>query len=160
MRDEAVLDAGPIIHLDQIERLELLKVIERRYTTHEIENEAGKETVEDSGTETRDLSGEAKDEAKYLGDRYNLEMGEATALALCKQENIPLLLTDDLEARSTAKKLGIEPHGTVGIAVRAYSSGKIGREEAVKTIEELKNKSSLFITSDLVRWAKNQIRNH
>jgi len=158
--NKSVLDAGPIIHLNQIEQLELLEIIDNRYTTQKVAEEVGKEIIEDSGAEINGLSGEAKDESKYLSNKYNLELGESTALALCKQENIKLLLTDDLEARSTAKKLEIEPHGTVGIAVKAYSTGKIGREKAVKTIEGLNKESSLFITSDLVRWAKNHIRNH
>jgi len=158
--NEVVLDAGPIIHLNQIEKLEILEIIDNRYTTKEVAEEVNKEIIEDSGTEIKNLSGEAKDKAKYLSNKYNLELGESTALALCEQENTQLFLTDDLEARSTAKKLEIEPHGTVGIVVKSYSIGKITQKEAVKIIEDLNKKSSLFITSDLVKWAKKQIRNH
>ena len=39
-------------------------------------------------------------------EKYKIHLGEATGIALCKQEGIKLFFTDDLNARETAKIIG------------------------------------------------------
>lgn len=158
MIDEAVLDAGPIIHLNQIERLDVLEVIDNRATTEEVEEEVGREIVNNSGLNVMELSPESEDRAKHLSNKYNIELGESTTISLCSQEDINLIFTDDLDARRTAKRLQIDAHGTLAIVTRAYSEDILSRSEAIDTIEELRKESSLFLTSDLVKWAKEKIR--
>ena len=158
MIDEAVLDAGPIIHLNQIERLDVLEVIENKATTEEVKKEVGQEIVEKSGLNVLELSPESKDRAKHLSNKYNIELGESTTISLCDQEDIDLILTDDLDARDTAKRLQIDAHGTLALVTRAYSEDILSQAEAIDTVEELRKDSSLFLTSDLVKWAKEKIR--
>ncbi len=160
MIDEAVLDAGPVIHLEQIESLELLDFIGKMYVSGEVADEIGKGITEQINVVEKPLEGEAKDNAKYLSNKYNIELGEATAISLCQQKGVKILFTDDLNARKVAERVGLEPHGTLAIVTRAYSEGIIEEEKAKTVIEQLRKDSRLFLTSDLVRWAKERIEKH
>lgn len=84
-----------------------------------------------------------------------VDMGEAEAIALASEKNC-LLISDDKQARSAAKQLGVAVIGTVGILIRAKQNGIISeikpilknleindffisralREEALKIAEE------------------------
>lgn len=154
---KAVLDAGPFIHLEQVESLHVLDLLDEKIVSQTVKSEIGSETFGNIEAEIRNLEGEGKDKAKYLTNRYGIELGEATALVLCQQLNEDLFLTDDLDARDVANKLDLEPHGTLGIVTRAYSEDLISEQEAKVMVRELQDESSLFITSDLVEWAKDKI---
>ena len=153
---KVVLDAGPIIHLEQIEALHVLNFIDNKVICPTVESEVD-EPSQRLDFDIRKLNGESKDKAKYFMNRYDIEMGEASALALCQQEEIQLLLTDDLDARDAARKLELEPHGTLGIITKAYTKQIISKTEAKNLIKSLRDNSSLYITSDLVQWAVNRI---
>ena len=62
-------------------------------------------------------------------------------------------ITDDLEARVTAKHFGIEVHGTIGILLRAYREKLLSRDDVIVGMFALYDRSSLFVTKDLVKWA-------
>lgn len=158
MIDEAVLEAGPIIHLNQIGRLDVLDVIENKATTEEVRKEVRQEIIEKSGLSVLGLSPESKDRAKHLSNKYSIELGESTTISLCDQEDIDLIFTDDLDARDAAKRLQIDAHGTLALVTRAYSEEILSQAEVLEAIEELRKDSSLFLTSDLVKWAKEKIR--
>lgn len=53
-----------------------------------------------------------------------VDAGEAEAIALASAENC-LLITDDKQARSTAKRLGVKVIGTIGVLLRAKQHGII-----------------------------------
>lgn len=156
MIEKAVFDTGPLIHLNQIESLELLDLFDLILVTEEVADEFGKKLPEN--TETVRLEPEAKDHTKYLADKHGIEMGEASSIALCSQEKIKLIFTDDLEARQVAKQLEFEPHGTLAIVSRAYTENLIDQKEAEQTVEKLYKDSSLFITRDLVNWTLDKIQ--
>lgn len=54
-----------------------------------------------------------------------VDRGEAEAVALAQAEPGSLLLTDDRKARKTAKDLGIQVQGTLGILARAKRQGVV-----------------------------------
>lgn len=155
---KAVLDAGPIIHLEQIDRLELLEVISSSYITEEVRDEVGKAIIQKTDLEVKDLEASSKDRAKHLSSKHGIELGESTAIALGKQLGLNYIFTDDLDARKTAEKVNLEPHGTLALITKAYSKNIIDREEAEKIVDSLYRDSSLFITKDLVKWTKEQIK--
>ncbi len=53
-----------------------------------------------------------------------VDAGEAEAIALASEKNC-LLISDDKQARSAAKRLGVAVIGTVGVLIRAKQNGII-----------------------------------
>jgi len=159
-RIETVFDAGPFIHLQEIKQLALAAQFKKILTTPEILEECKRiETVikELKNVQERRLTAGSKDLAKLLLEKYDLDLGEATGIALCKQEKIKFFFTDDLEAKGTAQMLGFESHGTIAIILRAYREKIFSKEESKKVIEKLYQHSTLFFTKDLLDWTLKEI---
>ena len=72
-------------------------------------------------------------------------------------ENIRTFFTDDLGARDVAKEQDLEAHGILALVSRAYREGLLTEKQALAFIDLLYNKSSLYLTKDLVDYAKNEI---
>jgi len=108
----------------------------------------------------RDLEKVSKDLATLLMEEFGIGPGEATAIALARQEGIRLLFTDDLDAREVARQYGLEPHGTLAMVVRAFREKVLSREDAIKCVGKLSSASTLYLTSDLVHWTRKQIEAH
>lgn len=155
---KAVLDSGPVIHLEQIDRLEILEVMQTGHITEEVRGEVGPQIVQKTDLKVKELKASSKDRAKHLSTKHGIELGESTAIALGKQLGLKLVFTDDLDARKTAENTGLEPHGTLALVTKAYSKDKVGRKEAENIVDSLYRDSSLFITKDLVQWTKKQIK--
>ena len=160
---QAIFDAGPFIHLEEIKEINLLSLFQQILTTKEILSECNRmlsEIKKLKNVEEKKLTGKSKDMAKYLTGRYGLDLGEATGIALCNQELIKLFFTDDLEARRVAKNLGFEPHGTIAIILRSFKEKKLNKKEAKELIQKLYSQSSLFLTSDLKEWTMKEINKY
>ena len=162
--ERAVSNSGPLIHLTQIKSFNVLGIIKRIYIPQEVFDEVcsfglpGKKEVRESKLiKVKDLHPQSKDLAKLISERYSLGLGEAASLALAKQENIDLFLTDDLAARIVAKRLRIRPHGTIGIILKAFRLGIVNKETTLKMIKDLHTTSSLFLTSELVRYILKEV---
>jgi predicted nucleic acid-binding protein len=91
---------------------------------------------------------EYDDESTYP----HLDPGETAALVLCSDIG-GVLLTDDLEARHTAKDENIEVHGSVGVILYAYSHGELSEREAQRVLRALKQETNLYLSSPLVEHA-------
>ncbi len=152
---KAVSNAGPLIHLAEVEALKALGI----FTEVAIPPEVDKETSKIKKTKIRvvQLSGEAKNMAKMLMIKYNIDLGEAEAIALAASTGTKTFLTDDLAARDAAKTQGLEPHGTLGIITRAFREKIINKAEAIEKTEALHKNSTLFLTKDLIDWIKREI---
>ena len=98
-----------------------------------------------------------KDRVKILTNQENLDLGEAFAIVLAMQEKTDCFLTDDLDARNVAIKYNMEVHGTIGIILRAFRNKIIDKKMTIEKVNELYNKSSLFITRDLVQQVINAV---
>ncbi len=155
--DRAVFDAGPFIHLLEIEGVSLFGLFNSIQTTEEIVNECKPKLLQFPNVTLTFLSGQSKDFAKYLIEQHSLDMGEATTLALCRQEKIKLFFTDDLEARHVANSLGFEAHGSISIILRAFRENIISKQEAKEKVNQLYTQSSLFLTKNLVNWILKEI---
>lgn len=156
-RDRAVSNTGPILHLFEIQALNALKL----FRIH-IPEEVGRELKKLTGKhfDTIMLKPKYKDISKMLSNEYFLDVGESEAIALALQEGINLFFTDDIDARELGKKYNLEVHGTLGILLRAYAEGIFTRDEAAEKVIALYKKSSLFITSDLVKWTIDKIKEY
>ncbi|MBI5391063.1 nucleic acid-binding protein [Candidatus Woesearchaeota archaeon] len=156
----AVVDTGPLIHLAELQQSNILHtLIGQTLTTPEVFDEVipSQQKLYRKILLLKTLSGDGKNAAAFLVLHYELQLAEATALILAKEEKVKLFLTDDLDARTVAKRLGLEPHGTIGIIVRAYRERLLSRDEAINKVSALQE-TSLFITKDLIMWAIEKIR--
>ena len=155
MENKSVFDAGPFIHLHEIGQLNLLHLFEKDLTTSEIVGECHRIKpiiLKIKNVEEKNLTPQSKDFTRYLVEKYGLDLGESTGIALCKQERIELFFTDDLEAKEAAIHLGFGAHGTIAIIMRGFRNGLLTRKEAIELLNLLYEKSTLFLTKDLKDW--------
>jgi predicted nucleic acid-binding protein len=76
-----------------------------------------------------------------------IDWGEASAIALAKEMEAPLLLLDDLKARKLAVKLNLKITGTLGVIHKAK---QIGVLENVKTIIEKLQATNFRISENII----------
>ena len=147
---EAAFDAGPLIHLFEIDGFSLLNLFGSIYITEEVNQETSWIKKPNNIVKKINLNKKSKDFSKALILDYDVDLGEATAIALAKQVNLSLFFTDDLLAREISKQFGLEPHGTIAIIIRCYKVNMISKDKTIDYLKKLKEKSSLFITSDII----------
>jgi len=154
----AVSDSGPIIHLSEIDAAKAFNIFKELVIPNEVSRETKNFRI--PSIRIMQLNQKHKDITKFLAVSYNLDLGEAEAISLCMQENIKILFTDDLEARTIAKYYKLEVHGTIGILVKSFRAGIFTEKEVIAKLELLRIKSSLFLTKDLLNWSIKQIKEH
>jgi len=71
------------------------------------------------------------------GENKPLHRAEAEALAIAKELD-GILIADDHAARSTAKLMQVECHGTGYLLGRMYQEGEIPRDEATRKLTEMR----------------------
>ena len=146
VRITVVLDAGPIIHLDQIDSLELLSAFDKLILPEKVHEEV---SAGDMPSEMEKLELE-RVEAEDTEDFDNLDEGESSGLSIARNIDDVVFLTDDLEARQRAKELGIEVHGSVGVVAFGFRRGKLDFDEAADKMRALQEETDLFITDAVV----------
>lgn len=161
----AVVDAGPLIHLFEIDCIHLLN----NFPIFHIPDAVWREAVahnrlpENSitaipGCQRHAIPSHAIAKFKNENHLEELHDGEQECLYLCRQMNISILLTDDLAVRDAAKRLNVTPVGSLGIIVKAYQLGRIAIEDAELHLGALYDISSLFVTREIVDLAIEQLR--
>ena len=151
MESSAVSNTGPILHLNEINLKEALDIFSSVSIPREVAEELRKNKVESSNKlKIINLKPESKNIVRILTNQRDLDLGESCAIALALQEKTNYFLTDDLDARSVAIEYNLEVHGTVGIILRAFRDKIINKKIAIEKVYELYEKSSLFITRDLI----------
>ncbi len=151
----AVSDAGPLIHLGEINSLELLDAFDRLYIPETVIEELERGGVPE-GFET--LSFERIETDKLYPESAELDPGERAVLAVA-DECDAVLLTDDLAARETALEHNIEVHGSLGVIAIAYARDLVDREKAVTSMRALQRETSLFVTETIVERAIRKLEN-
>jgi len=76
-----------------------------------------------------------------------LDSGEAAAIALAIELGIPHILIDEADGRATAKTMGLQPTGVLGILLRAKNEGKI--ISLLDELLKLRHESGFFIAEAL-----------
>jgi len=151
----AVLDAGPLIHLDEIESLHLLSgfrqillppIVEREATRHrpgiKLDSVPSLLRVAPDAIIARSLRAIAGD--------FGLHAGELEALAVLKERAGDFLLSDDTAARAMAEAMGFEVRGTVGLILRAWARAQIAKPEARQLLSALPQKSTLHLRREFL----------
>lgn len=160
----AVTDAGPLIHLAEINCFPLLSIFESLHIPDAVWSETvecGRTPREDflklSNVERHNLSQSDVTQFVENNNLKDLHSGERECLYLCNQIDVSILLTDDLAVREAAKRLKMIPVGSLGIVAKAYHLGRIPQVEAECHIADLYDVSSLFVTRSIVEMAIEQI---
>ena len=141
----AIADTGPIIHLDEIDALQLLSVVDTLLIPQTVYEEPNVGTVPPTLNDIEYQLVEA--DANRL--TVDLDPGETAALSVASEQSA-VLLTDDLAARDAAESLEVEVHGSIGVIVLAYTRDEITKLKAGDLIRALQTETSLFITDAVV----------
>lgn len=153
-RAVVIADAGPIIHLDELNNLDLLadfdKVIVPDTVWNEVEQHRPQALVGSEVKFIRQRAVHFSAEVDALTPFYTLHAGEQEALHLCFEFNNSLLLTDDTAARLAAKNLGVAAHGTLGVLVRAIRQQTRSKSDVLKLLRSIPTQTTLHIRAALL----------
>jgi predicted nucleic acid-binding protein len=150
-----VTDAGPLIHLDELDALDLLngfaEVLVPDAVWREVEHHRP-QALRHTGVRltARTVQLVASPAIDALAPIYALHSGEREALALCLENPSCILLTDDTAARMAAGSLGIVAHGTLGVLIRAVRRGQRTREEVLQLLASIPARTTLHIRPALL----------
>ena len=142
----AVSDAGPLIHLAEIDSLELLSAFDTLLIPETVYEEVEAGGVPDG---ISDLSYELVEADERSVESEELDAGERAALAVAREHEV-ILLTDDLAAREVASDVDVEVHGSLGVIVLGYGRGLLDRGAAASRMRALQRETSLFVTEAVV----------
>lgn len=159
-----VCDAGPIIHLDELDCLDLLTDFQEILISDTIWKEIKRYRPLD--LKRSDLSFTLSP-VKYpiseilltICRIFSLDAGETEALAIMENNPNTVFLTDDASARLVAKQMGFKVHGTIGILVRSIRRGQMKPEEVISIIKKIPIKSTLHIKPSLIEEVISRIKN-
>jgi len=130
MHNIVISDTSCIIIFHKIGELDLLqKVYDSVSTTPEVAQEFS-DILPDW---IKIVSVKDKKYQKFL--ETQVDLGEASAIALAKEMDSPLLLLDDLKARKLAAKLNLRFTGTLGVINKAKQIGVLSKVRPI--IEKL-----------------------
>lgn len=158
-----VCDAGPIIHLDELGCLHLMKDFDEVLVPDAVRREVLKH---------RDITFEGVDVKwvcishkppleEALGTMcrvFSLDEGEVEALAILKKQSRLTFLTDDAAARLVAARLGFSVHGTIGVLVRAVRRNLMNPKQVLDALNRIPSESSLHIKLSLLREVISNVR--
>src|SRR3989344_683886 len=159
MENEAVFDAGPLIHLSEISLIHIINLFRKVLISPEVKKEVSRYFSDLDFVSVKNLNSRSKDIVSFLISKFSLDLGEAEAIALCLQEKVNFFLTDDLDARLVGGQYGLEVHGTLGILTRAFREGRISKKIVIEKINELYEKSSFFLTKQIVEQVIAEVEN-
>lgn len=151
---EAVLDAGPLIHLAELEALDTLVDFSMLFVPMAVKEEV--ECHEPRALKHPDLSLQyvfappPLPSLLAMGRALALDKGEMEALSLMDLHPKAIFLTDDSAARLAAEHLGIKAHGTIGILIRSVGKGHRTERDVIALLRGLRSRSTLYIRPSLL----------
>ena len=150
-----ILDAGPLIHLDELGQLRLLEGFAEILVPSVVWAEACSHRpllslAQIPGAQILDPLEPAPARLQSAPLFSDLHPGERAALALLLERPDGMLLTDDDAARRSAETLGLGVTGTLGILLRGVRRGQLNREEASGILRDIRAQSSLHASRALI----------
>lgn len=151
-----VADTGPVLHFAEAGSVELLSFLGEIALPPAVHEELCRQRVPIKLPAafrilpvTDHHLGEAEDWCKAgLVDR-----GEAHAIALARQLQAEIFLTDDAAARLLATTLGLQARGSLGVILWLAGQQKVSRAEASRHLENLAH-TSLWVSSRVLEEAR------
>lgn len=148
-----VLDAGPLIHLDELKCLDLLADFPSALVPDEVWNEVRRHRPQALDNPPFKLERRtvppAPPNLATLFKAFSLGAGEQSALVCLNATFDAILLTDDAAARLVAQALHLRAHGTIGILLRSIRRRRRSRAEILDLLHRLPDISTLHLRSTL-----------
>ena len=151
---DAIVDAGPLIHLAELDALAVLNDFALLYITNAVWDEVAKHQPKALSSAMLHLEHTAAPapsaELRTLAQGLVLDRGEIESLALMESHPLALFLTDDAAARLAAEQRGYRVHGTLGLLVRSVRKNLISKQNALQLIRSIPQRSTLHIRQNLL----------
>ncbi len=151
---EAVLDAGPLIHLSELDALDVLGDVDVLYVPDAVWEEVGKnqpQSLHYPGLHLQRVAVLTPSEELLTWARaLALDRGEIEALSLMETHPNAIFLTDDAAARLAAEERGYRVHGTIGLLIRSVRRGHRQAQAVLALLRTLPQRSTLFIRPGLL----------
>lgn len=148
---EAIADAGPILHLHEIEQVRCLSIFDRLLIPDLVEQELRDLQLDPAqlGITVTTLNVPKAEWNSVINETHKPIIHPADAqifiLARSREFREPVL-TDDLALRKRLENEGATVVGTVGILVRAYSTERLRRGELERAVDNLFTASTLHMS--------------
>jgi predicted nucleic acid-binding protein len=157
-----VCDAGPIIHLDELNCLDLLTdfaVLIPGRVWQEIALYRPS-ALDQSPIQLTRIEVSLPEDIEFvtLIRAFALDAGEQEALALMHQRPDAILLTDDAAARLVAEQMGMPVHGTIGILLRAIRRELRTPHQVLSLLQVLPQQSTLYVRPSLLRAISTRVQ--
>ncbi|WP_136591516.1 hypothetical protein [Salinigranum halophilum] len=178
----AVADTGPLIHLDEIDALHLLSVVDEVLIPQTVYEELEAGTVpsaldyieyepveaEDTGLTVELDPGEtaARNALKLVGDMRTIDVsgdafvtsridsGEASCVAAVREVGATFLITDDYRALPELREIVAVDVALSPIVLRALGTRGVLREEEAKTAFEMIAQGGDWLEAPIYRYAR------
>jgi len=149
-----VADAGPLIHLDELTALDVLRDYKAVLVPDAVWNEVNHhrpQALEQTNVKlVHQPPPPPSARIKAIASLYTLHNGEQEALSLCLTHSINTLITDDTAARLAAKTLNIKAHGTLGLLIRAVRKNFRTPSEVLFLLSEIPQRTTLHVRPSLL----------
>jgi predicted nucleic acid-binding protein len=151
---EAITDTGPLLHLREIGRLESLRIFEHLVMPDLVEEELRAYRLDPShlgvtGLKVTIITVEGTEWSPVLSktDQPTIHPADAQVFVLARSSQFQKpVLTDDLALRRRLESQGATVVGSVGVLVRAYTTGHLKRDELESAVEALFTTSTLYMS--------------
>lgn len=158
-----VCDAGPILHLDELGCLYLMRDFEEVILPDEVRAEVLEHKLIDFEDEdvrwiVAQPSLPVEEPLRTMCRVFSLDAGEVAALSILVKEPELVFLTDDAAARLVAARLGYRVHGTIGVLIRAIRRDLMHPSEVLDALNRIPSESSLHIRLSLLREVISTVR--
>ena len=158
-----VCDAGPIIHLDELGCLDLMKDFHDVLVPEHVREEVLKHrNVQFEGSEINWIRishrCRVEEPVRTMCRMFSLDAGEVACLEILSKEPGLIFLTDDAAARLVSIRLGFTVHGTIGVLVRAIRRNLMETKEVLDALTRLPQVSTLHIKSSLLEEVISRVR--
>lgn len=144
-----IADSGPLIHLDELDCLDLLndfrQIMVPDAVWREVQIHRPTSLQSPKIHLLRSIVPNPLPAIDALTPLYSLHSGEREALILCLAYPLSTLLTDDTAARLAAKTLNVTAHGTIGILVRAIRRQQRTKTEILELLLSIPQRTTLHV---------------
>jgi len=159
----AICDAGPLIHLDELNCIHLLsdfrEIILPNTVWEEVNHHRPGALLNKDISFRRIREGYPMSEVlRSMCRAFSLDAGETEALTIVEKVHFSIFFTDDASARLVADRMGFRVHGTIGIIVRAIRKNYMNPNRVIQVLSDIPSKSSLYIKTSLLEEVIMEVR--